>query len=1009
MKRKSLSKLFLVFLAAILIFALFPAPFTKNAAAAPSQSNLDMQAAIAEQLKMREGAPKLHPDLQKATGNKNVGVIIHFSKKPVGLENGIRALDGKALTASQRNSIEAGIKKQQAAIEAAMTKGNISFQAGAAYSVVLNGFAASVKASDLPKLLKIEGVAYVEPDRQFRLFAPPAPPAQTGTVKPAYVKSQAFLGVEKLWQEGYQGQGVKVAVIDSGIDPNHPEFKGVYKGGKNFVPFSPLYKTKRKANDASETRPSERPASMPEVNEWGFPYATDHGTHVAGTIAAIGANKFGFKGVAPKVDLYAYRVFGAYGSSSLSWILAAMEEAVKQDMDVINLSFGAIATSEADAAAFAANNAMLSGTVVVSAMGNAGQFRGSIGTPATSRLGIAVGNSTIPEERHTATVDAKAGNITVKKTLNMIAAVTGTPPGKQLPNALELVAVPGAGNKTDYNKLNVKGKAVLVAVGAMEIWQKIVVAKEMGAAAVLIHNIRGGFNAPAPSGVYLNDAFDYIPAFDLSQTDGEALRQQLLTSNGSVRVSNIKLTLTKGDEIDETSSSGPSTPNFDIKPDIVAPGTSIMSAKPMYKADNPKADYTKAYIRQTGTSMASPHVAGVAALIRQAHPKWSPFDVKVALMNTAKLLDTNKYDVFAQGAGRVQAYDAVHAPFLAYSTDKAVLNATGTLVDNKKGSVTFGMQPLALGNISVTKKITVKDILGKGGAFKVSVETKKTFGNAKVTVDKGSFNLKGEQVLNVKLTASKNAQAAEDSEILGYIHIANGAKRASLPFAASFSPSQTVEIQNLDVTERDLSFNNDGKNDSANITFRLTGPVGKNAIELWDLMNPASGAFGDGYIGFVHASESLKAGVHKMPLLGLYRPWSGEPAKKIPDGMYQLHFLAEPAGNNALYVFGLGGVIFVKTTPPKISGSVTAGKVIGKVADKYLDYNKELLKLGEPYDINSKLHASYILNGRGKAVPVTLNQDGSFTFNVPGFREGVDHVAFFVTDEAGNRGKAILK
>lgn len=1007
MKKRSVSKLFIVLVIIAMVFALFPAAAFGNNAAAPSQSQLDMQAAIAEQLKMREGAPKLHPDLQKISGNKSVGVIIHFTEKPVGLENGIKALEGEALTAAQTDGIEATVEKQQATAKTAMTEREISFQAGYSYSTVLNGLAATVKASDLPKLLKIKGVAFVEPDRQYRALA--NPPSTGAAVKPSYVKSQSFLGVEKLWQEGFEGQGVKVAVIDTGIDPHHPEFKGVYKGGKNFVPFSPHYKTKRTENDASETRPSERPPSMPAVNEWGYPYATNHGTHVAGTIAAIGANKFGFKGVAPKVDLYAYRVLGAYSSASMSWVLAAIEEAVEQDMDVINLSLSGITTSEADAGAFAVNNAMLAGTITVSAMGNAGQFRGSIGSPATSRLGIAVGNSTIPEERHTATVNAKAGNITVAKTLNMIAAVTGASPGKQLPNALDLVAVPGAGNKTDYSKLNVKGKAVLVAVGGIEIADKIKIAKEMGAAAILIHNIRNGFNAPAPSGTYLNDGFDFIPAFDLSQTDGEALRRQLLTSKGSVKFSNIKLTLTKGDEIDESSSIGPSTPNFDIKPDVVAPGTSIMSAKPMYKADNPKADYSKAYVRQTGTSMASPHVAGVAALILQAHPDWAPFDVKVALMNTAKLLDTNKYDVFAQGAGRVQAYDAVHSPFLAYNIDKAVLNATGALADNKKGSVTFGMQPLSLGNVSVTKKIIVKDILGKGGSFKVSVETKKGFGNAKVTVDKAAFTLKGEQVLNVKLTASKNAEAVEDSEILGYIHISNGAKRVSLPFTASFSPTKNVEVQNLNVTETDLSFNGDGKNDSANITFRLTGNVGKNAIELWDLMNPNSGAFGDGYIGFIHAGESMKAGVHKMPLLGLYRPWNGEPAKKIPDGMYQLHFMAEPADGSSMYVFSLGSILFVKTTPPKISGSVTAGRAIGKVADPYLEYNQELLKLGEPYDINSKLHASYILNGRGKSVPVSLDQDGSFTFAVPNFREGVDHLAFYVTDEAGNRSKAVLK
>src|SRR5690606_33422943 len=154
--------------------------------------------------------------------------------------------------------------------------------------------------------------------------------------------------------------------------------------------------------------------------------------------------------------------------------------------------------------------------------------------------------------------------------------------------------------------------------------------------------------------------------------------------------------------------------NFDIKPDVVAPGMNILSAKPMYKTDFPNADYKEAYFRESGTSMSAPHIAGIAALIKQAHPNWTPFDIKVALANSAKVLDPAKYDVFAQGAGRVQAYGAAHPAALAYSQDKAVQNQRGTQVDNTKGSVTFGPQPIKHKNISATKKILVKDITSQG-------------------------------------------------------------------------------------------------------------------------------------------------------------------------------------------------------------------------------------------------------------------------------------------------------
>ncbi|PJO44229.1 S8 family serine peptidase, partial [Lysinibacillus xylanilyticus] len=272
---------------------------------------------------------------------------------------------------------------------------------GYTFDTVLNGFAATVKANDLPKLLTVEGITLIEPDAIVSA-------SEDNTMKSSELikedqlearmnTSNSFLGIEKLWKEGIEGQGIKVAVLDTGIDADHPEFAGVFKGGKNFIPNSSTYTKPRTDDDASETSPTERPAGTPEFNEKGSAFYTSHGTHVAGTIAAIGANEFGIKGIAPKVDLYAYRVLGAYGSGATSGIVKAIETAVKEKMDVINLSLGGGANSETDAGSFAINNAMMAGTIGVVATGNEGPNRGTMGTPATARLGIAVGNTTNPE------------------------------------------------------------------------------------------------------------------------------------------------------------------------------------------------------------------------------------------------------------------------------------------------------------------------------------------------------------------------------------------------------------------------------------------------------------------------------------------------------------------------------------------------------------------------------------------------------------------------------------
>ena len=189
---------------------------------------------------------------------------------------------------------------------------------------------------------------------------------------------------------------------------------------------------------------------------------------------------------------------------------------------------------------------------------------------------------------------------------------------------------------TDYNGLDVDGKVALVSRGDIAFVDKIEHARAAGAVAILIHNFAGGTNAPNASGTFLGDAFEFIPAYDLSQTDGEAIRAALKKGQGTVTFGNFNKTTTIGDEVNDSSSRGPSTPNFDIKPDVSAPGTNIMSTIPMYKADFPDATYEEAFTRKTGTSMATPHIAGIAALVKQANPDWNAFDVKVALIQQCK-------------------------------------------------------------------------------------------------------------------------------------------------------------------------------------------------------------------------------------------------------------------------------------------------------------------------------------------------------------------------------------
>ena len=401
------------------------------------------------------------------------------------------------------------------------------------------------------------------------------------------------------------GKGITVGIIDTGVDYTHPDLKANYAGGHDLVDND---------RDPMETLAIGK--------------ATIHGTHVAGIIAANGK----IKGVAPEAKIVAYRALGPGGGGTTEQVLAAIEQAIKDKVDVVNLSLGNDINGPDLPISLALNRAVDKGIVAVAASGNSGPNVWTVGSPGTASKAISVGASTPTME---------IPSLLVEGSRIRIQPLDGSG-NWGLDRSLELVDG-GEGRKEDLH--NVQGKMVLVKRGTLTFSEKAKNAYEAGAKAVLIYNnLSGSFmgNLDTPM---------TIPVGALTKSDGVILQKKITNHSVTARV----LISEERDRLADFSSRGPVTGTWEIKPDIVAPGVAINSTIP------------GGYLSLQGTSMAAPHVAGACALIKQAHPDWSPMQIKAALMNTAKPIGPNShalYRTYEQGAGRIQVDEAIQTASL---------------------------------------------------------------------------------------------------------------------------------------------------------------------------------------------------------------------------------------------------------------------------------------------------------------------------------------------------------
>ncbi|MCM3618790.1 S8 family serine peptidase [Sutcliffiella horikoshii] len=518
--------------------------------------------------------------------------------------------------------------------------------------------------------------------------------------------SAPFIGSNEAWDLGYTGAGVTVAIIDTGVDYTHPDLApnfGEYLGW-DFVD-----------NDAD---PQETPRGDPRGAE------TTHGSHVAGTVAANGQ----IKGVAPDATLLAYRVLGPGGSGSTENVVAAIERAVLDGADVMNLSLGNSLNAPDWATSIALDQAMAEGVVAVTSNGNSGPNNWTVGSPGTSREAISVGATQLPYNVFTAATTSSDGVSYASS------AVQGFPSEEELlalnGQDFELVDV-GFGAPEEFAGKDLTGKIALISRGAgIPFVDKATEAKKAGAiGAILYNNVAGAM--PLIPGMD-------VPTIMLSQADGEALKAKAADETVSF---DIAFSERVGETMADFSSRGPVVDTWMIKPDVSAPGVNIVSTVPTFDPANPHG-----YGAKQGTSMASPHVAGAAAVILQANPDWGVYEVKSALMNTAeKMINPATGEEYAhntQGAGSIRVVDALQAE---------------TLVN--PGSYSFGVFDKKKGKQVERQQFEIQNLSKKAKKYNMEFVFKNEVGkHVKVTTSK---NLKVNPGKTQKVNVNVQVDAAK--------------------------------------------------------------------------------------------------------------------------------------------------------------------------------------------------------------------------------------------------------
>ena len=432
-------------------------------------------------------------------------------------------------------------------------------------------------------------------------------------------RSVPFVGTEIPRIDGIDGSGIKVAVIDTGVDYNHPDLLGWGEDGKVIGGFNFI-------------QPNQPPLDT-----------NGHGTQVAGVIAANGE----IKGIAPNAKILAYKVSEDGEGVSSELIISAIEKAIEDGADIINISLGVNKTNtKIDRAV---NLALEKEIFVVTAAGNDGPDLKTIGSPGRNFGSVTVGatyNNLTSSLVATLEIDEKPYTV-----IPMVGSSKLDEP------VVEKIIFAGYGKLEDFEKVDVENAIVIVERGSDVEGQllyfsvKETNAANAGAKALVVYNNKPGIFLGELIHEFIEPGYTpQIPVVSMDREEGLEIKETVTEDSEGI----LQL-FYNPDFVAHFSSRGPVSP-FYIKPEIVAPGAYINTTQ-----NNAGYNFT------SGTSYAAPHVSGAAALLLQKNPELHHHEIKSLLLTTVEPVSdaySQDFSIHEAGAGRLDIGNAFGAKLI---------------------------------------------------------------------------------------------------------------------------------------------------------------------------------------------------------------------------------------------------------------------------------------------------------------------------------------------------------